>query len=172
MKAKPIILIVVTLLIGFVLGMLTSAQLRYHRLKPVRLYFSEGGFMQGFYKIIEPDEKQKEAISKILEKYGKVNSTLQSTYWKELDTNMKSFQKELDNLLTKEQRDKLKEMDERRQQMFRDSWRNRPDSSGGGADRWRDRDRRPGVDNRDYRGERPPYPNNRPPVTAPDTSRL
>ena len=28
MKAKPIILVVVTLIIGFVLGMLTSAQIR------------------------------------------------------------------------------------------------------------------------------------------------
>jgi hypothetical protein len=171
MKAKPIILIVVTLLIGFVLGMLTSAQLRYHRLKPVRLYFSEGGFMQGFYRIIEPDEKQKEAISKILEKYGNLNSSLQTTYWKELDTNMKDFRKEIDELLTKEQRDKLKEMDERRQQMFKDSWRNRPDSSNGGSDRWRDRDRGPGSDGRDYRGERPPFPNNRPPVAPPDSTR-
>lgn len=172
MKTKPIILIVVTLLIGFVLGMLTSAQLRYHRLKPVRLYFSEGGFMQGFYKIIEPDEKQKEEISKILEKYGKLNSSLQTTYGKSLDTNMKDFRKEIDALLTKEQRDKLKEMDERRQQMFKDSWRNRQDSSGGDPDRWRDRDRRPGPDRSEFRGERPPFQNSRPPVPAPDSSRL
>ena len=39
MKARPIIIVVITLIIGFVLGMLTSAQIRYHRLKPVRVFF-------------------------------------------------------------------------------------------------------------------------------------
>ena len=39
MKVKPILVIVITLIIGFVLGMLTSAQIRYNKLKPVRLYF-------------------------------------------------------------------------------------------------------------------------------------
>ena len=33
MKAKPIIIIVITLVIGFVLGMLTSAQIRYQQVK-------------------------------------------------------------------------------------------------------------------------------------------
>ena len=78
MKTKPIILVIVTLIIGFVLGMLTSAQLRMHRLKPVRVYFSEERFMEGFYKIIEPDDRQKEEIEKIIQKYAKINGDLQS----------------------------------------------------------------------------------------------
>ena len=49
MKAKPILLVIVTLIIGFVLGMLTSAQIRYHKLKPVRVFFSEERFREGFY---------------------------------------------------------------------------------------------------------------------------
>ncbi len=47
MKAKPIIFIILTLIIGFILGMLTSAQIRYHKLRPVRVYFSEGPFQGG-----------------------------------------------------------------------------------------------------------------------------
>lgn len=128
MKTKPILLVLVTLIIGFVLGMLTSAQLRMHKLKPVRMYFSEERFWEGFYKIIEPDDKQKEEIAKILQKYAKINSGLQSDFVKQLETNMKDFRKEIDSKLTKEQLARLKEIDERRQEMIRQGWRNRDSS--------------------------------------------
>jgi hypothetical protein len=169
MKTKPIILIAVTLIIGFILGMLTSAQLRFHRLQPVRLYFSETRFMEGFYKIIEPDEKQKAEIDKILDKYSRLNSTLQSNFRKELDVNMKEFRKEIDAKLTKEQLDKLKAMDDRRQQMIKENWKNRRDSSGQAPDRWGERNRRPRVDNRVFHGDRPPLPQQRPPMPEKDT---
>jgi hypothetical protein len=48
MKAKPVIVVIVTLVIGFLLGMLTSAQIRYHKLKPVRVYFSEEAFTKQY----------------------------------------------------------------------------------------------------------------------------
>jgi ElaB/YqjD/DUF883 family membrane-anchored ribosome-binding protein len=129
MKARPIIVIIVTLAIGFVLGMLTSAQIRYHKLKPVRVYFSPDRFREGFYKIIEPDEKQKAEIEVVLDKYGKINSDLQNNFRKELDANMKDFRKEIDSKLTKDQIARLKEMDEKRQEMIRQNWRNHPADS-------------------------------------------
>jgi hypothetical protein len=141
MKTKPILLVIVTLIIGFVLGMLTSAQIRFHRLKPVRVYFSGERFREGFYKTIEPDAKQKEEIEKILQKYAKINGELQSDFKKELDSNMKEFRKEIDSKLTKEQLARLKDMDERRQEMIRQGWRDR-DTSGNRDDRRFDRNRR------------------------------
>jgi hypothetical protein len=119
MKAKPIILVIVTLVIGFVLGMLTSANLRYQKLKPVRVYFSEERFRDGFYQAIQPDEQQKGKIDQVLDKYAKINSELQNNFRKELDANMKEFRKEVDSNLTKEQLARLKEMDERRQEIIR-----------------------------------------------------
>jgi hypothetical protein len=119
MKTRTILLGIITLIVGFVLGMLTSAQLRYHKLKPVRVYFSEGRFREGFYKTIQPDEKQKVKIDQILDKYAKINSETQSEFRKELDANVKAMRKELDSQLTKEQLARLKEMDERRQEMMR-----------------------------------------------------
>ncbi len=113
-----------TLIIGFVLGMLTSAQMRYHRLKPVRVFFSEERFREGFYQAIQPDEQQKAKIELILDKYAKINSELQNNFRKELDASMKEFRKELDSNLTKEQIARLKEMDERRQEMIRQNRRN------------------------------------------------
>src|SRR5450759_5372544 len=113
MKARSIIVILLTLIIGFVLGMLTSAQIRYHKLKPVKVYFSEERFRDGFYRAIEPNEQQKAKIDQVLDKYARINSELQSNFRKELDASMKDFRKELDSNLTKEQAARLKEMDER-----------------------------------------------------------
>ncbi|NLA47860.1 MAG: hypothetical protein GX876_00185 [Bacteroidales bacterium] len=123
MKAKPIILVVLTLVIGFVLGMLTSAQLRLNRLQPVRFYFSDERFREGFYKIIQPDEKEKTELDKVLDKYNKKNRELQEYFWKETDSNLRAFRKEIDSKLTKEQISRLKEMDEKREKIIRDARR-------------------------------------------------
>ena len=104
--------------------MLTSAQIRYHRLKPVRVFFSEERFREGFYKAIQPDEQQKAKIDLILDKYAKINSEMQNNFRKDLDASMKEFRKELDLNLTKEQLLRLKDMDERRQEMIRQNRKN------------------------------------------------
>jgi hypothetical protein len=119
MKAKPVIVVIVTLVIGFLLGMLTSAQIRYHKLKPVRVYFSEERFRDGFYKAIQPDEKQKAKIDLILDKYAVINSERQNNFRKELDLSMRDFRKELDSILSKEQLLRLKAMEDQRQEMIR-----------------------------------------------------
>lgn len=119
MKAKPVLLIIVTLIIGFVLGMLTSAQIRYHRLKPVQVFFSEDRFREGFYKTINPEGQQKAKIDLILDKYATINSELHSSFRKELESSMRDFRKELDSNLTKDQLERLKVMDEQRQEMIR-----------------------------------------------------
>ena len=119
MKTRPLLLGIITLIIGFIIGMLTSAQLRLHRLKPVRMYFSEERFREGFYKTIQPDEAQKAKIDLILDKYAKLNSETQSNFRKALDSNVRAMRKELDSNLTKDQLARLKEMDERRQEMMR-----------------------------------------------------
>jgi hypothetical protein len=124
MKLRPILVIIVTLIIGFVMGMLTSAQIRYHKLKPVRVFFSEERFREGFYRAIQPDEQQKAKIEIILDKYAIINSDLQNNFRKELDASMKNLRKELDSNLTREQRSRLKEMDDRRQEMIRQNRKN------------------------------------------------
>jgi len=119
MKTKSIIVILVTLVIGFILGMLTSAEIRYRKLKPVKVFFSEEKFREGIYQTIQPDEQQKAKIDLILDKYAKINSELQNNYRKELDASMKDFRKEIDLNLTKDQISRLRVMEERRQEMIR-----------------------------------------------------
>ena len=159
MRKRQVIFAIVILLIGVVIGMLTSAHLRLNRMKPVRMYFSEERFREGFYKLIQPDEEQKARIDLILDKYAKINSETQSRFRKELDSNVRAMRKELDSNLTKEQLDRLKEMDERRQEMMKEG-------------RMRRESERPG-----YRGDRshqgrqgPPPPPPPPPPRGHDSA--
>ncbi len=158
MKTKLVLLLILTLIIGFVIGWLTSAQVRLHKLQPVRMYLSDDHFREGFYKVIEPDEKQKAEIEEILDRYAKHNSEFQQDIRKNIDSSMKAFRKELDSKLTKQQLARLKEMDEKRQEMIRQNMRNRQDST-------YDRRTRQGGYDRDHKrkpwsGERhgPPTP--------------
>ena len=125
MKSRSVILIVVTLLIGFVIGVLTSAQLRYQKLKPVRVFFSADRFREGLYNTIQPDEAQKADIEKVLDKYAREMSDLQGEFRKDFDAKMKAFRKEIDSKLTKEQIARLREMEEKREEMFRQNRRER-----------------------------------------------
>lgn len=153
MKAKPILLVICTLIIGFVLGMLTSAQIRLHKLSPVRVFFSEERFRDGFYKTIQPDAQQKAKIDLVLDKYARINSEMQDNFRKSLDINMKEFRKELDSNLTKEQLARLKEMDAKRGEMIRRNMRTHPMDSTGNRGNWRGNPNGRHVQN----GPPPPY---------------
>jgi hypothetical protein len=119
MKTRPVILVIVTLIIGFLLGMLTSAEIRNHRLKPVRVFFSEEKFREGMYQAIQPTEEQKVKIDMILDKYSKINSDSQAAFRKEFEARMAKFRNELDSNLTPDQITRLKELDAQREKMIR-----------------------------------------------------
>jgi hypothetical protein len=121
MKTRPILVIIITLIIGFILGMLTSAQIRFHRLRPMRMYVTDDHFRERFYKVIQPDAKQKAEIDRILDRYSKLNGDVQDRFRKEMNTNVEAMRKELDQNLTKDQIARLKDMDDRRQAMMRES---------------------------------------------------
>lgn len=153
MRKRQIFFAIIILLIGFVIGMLTSAQLRLNRLKPVRMYFSEERFREGFYRTIQPDEAQKAKIDLILDKYARINSETQGNFRKELDSNIKAMRKELDSNLTKEQLARLKEMDEKRQEMMKQERIRRENDT----TRFRDNRRYPGREPGQDDPPRPPF---------------
>ena len=119
MKKRSVLIILITLVIGFILGMLTSAQLRYHKLKPVRMFFSEERFREGLYNTIQPTDEQKVVIEEVISKYAAEMTDVQMEFRKNFDAKMKAFRKEIDSKLTKEQLTRLREMDEKREEMIR-----------------------------------------------------
>ena len=117
MKTKTVILALITLIVGFLLGMLASGQLRSQRLKPVKVFFSEERFREGMYQTIQPTEEQEAKIDKILDKYSKLNSEAGEAFRKEFETRMTEFRREIDANLTQEQVQRLKDLDAQRKEM-------------------------------------------------------
>jgi hypothetical protein len=68
-------------------------------------------------------------IDELLSKYAKVNGEVQTDFRKRIDSVMKEFWKELEPSLTKEQMDRIKEMEKRRMDMNRNDRRNPHDST-------------------------------------------
>jgi len=115
MNKKSLFIIIATLLLGFVLGMLTSASIRYQKLKPVRFFFSEERFREGIYQIINPDEEQKEKLEVVIKKYARSSRELQSGFRKQFEDLTRNLWNEMEPLMTEEQGDKIQEMEKRRQ---------------------------------------------------------
>lgn len=125
MKLRPIIFITATLLIGFCLGILVSAQLRHKRMKPVRIYSSEKRFREDAYRFFQPDEEQAAKLDPVIRKYSKANGDLQREYRRNFEDLMQDYFAEIKPMLTKEQLDRISEMQKRRRDATR---RFRPDS--------------------------------------------
>jgi len=70
MKIKSILIIAATLVIGFVIGFLTNAQLTKNKIRSVVNMGTASGFKTRFYHMIGPDAAQRKAIDPILDKYG------------------------------------------------------------------------------------------------------
>jgi hypothetical protein len=126
MKARTLIIIFGTLIIGFFLGILVSAQIRYQKLKPVRTFFSEEMFRKSIFGTIQPEEKQKVIIDGIIGKYAVLNMNIQTDFRDKFDSLMKDFWSEIEPNLTKEQVARLKEMEDRRLEMFNRNPNDRP----------------------------------------------
>ena len=119
MKLRITILIILTLLLGFVIGMLTSAQLRHNRMRPVRIYASEHYFREHLYKVVEPDSAQKAALDAIINKYGESFNDLNTGFRKDFESLMDKQWNEIKPVLNKEQLGKIEEFDRNRREIMR-----------------------------------------------------
>lgn len=109
MKARSIIIIVGTLIIGIFLGLLTSSLIRHKRIKEFKTYSTPERFIHRFDEILEPTEEQKKNIYPVIEKFARQNKELRADYREEFRALMKDYHNELEPLLTKEQIEKLNE---------------------------------------------------------------
>ncbi len=106
-KIKIILVLTGTLIIGFALGMLTSAQIRNAHLKKYRSFSSTDRFIYGTLHMIDPTPEQKEKILPVIKKYASENNTLREKYRGDFIALMKDFRKELDPYLTKAQKERM-----------------------------------------------------------------
>ncbi len=120
MKLKITILIVLTLMLGFVLGFLTSAQLRHQRMKPVRIYASEDYFRDHFYKVIDPSVEQKKQLDKIIGKHSDQINELNRKFRDDFETLFDNQWKEIKPVLNKDQIKRLEELERNRREAMKE----------------------------------------------------
>ncbi len=135
MKLRITILIILTLLLGFVIGMLTSAQLRHKRMRPVRTFASEQYFREHFYKIVEPSEEQKQELDSIIESYADSFNKLNRQFRDDFESLMDDQWGVIKPVLNKEQIEKLEEFERNRRKAMREF---RDKRGPGSRDRHRD----------------------------------
>jgi len=116
-KIKSGIFLVITLLIGFVIGFLTSTQVKESRIRELRTFGSPEGFKYMMEHMLELDEKQKDAIMPVVDEYAKKNFELMKNFRGEFSVLMKEFHKELTPHLNPEQIECLNEFGKRGREM-------------------------------------------------------
>lgn len=120
MKLRITILIIITLLLGFVIGMLTSAWLRHNRMKPVRTFASEQYFRQHFFKIVEPSEQQKHELDSIIEFYADDFNEMSRQYRENFESLMDKQWEDIKPVLNREQIEKLEEFERNRRKAMKE----------------------------------------------------
>ena len=125
-KVKIALIIIVTLVIGIVLGaMLNRAFLR-HRIHRAFADRNPTGMISFIERNIQPTEEQREQITKILEKHRKNSAEMREKFMMDMKAEFESLEAELDPILTPEQKNRLK-------RRLRGPWRDRgrfPDRRG------------------------------------------
>ena len=116
-KIKSGIILLTTLLIGFVIGFLTSTQVKESRIRELRTFGSAEGFRFMMEHMLELDDEQKDEIRPVVDKYAKKNFELMKNFRGEFSVLMKEFHKELTPYLTPEQIERLNEFGKRGREM-------------------------------------------------------
>ena len=116
-RIKTGILLLTTLLIGFVIGFLTSSQVKESRIRELRTFGSPEGFKYMMEHMLELDDKQKDAIWPVVDEYARKNFELMKNFRGEFSELMKELHKELTPHLTQEQIERLNKFGERGREM-------------------------------------------------------
>jgi len=117
-KSKSTLVILLVLIIGFILGSLTSGALQYRRAEKFRHMSPEGRFKEAIENIVEPTEEQKEQLQNIFDAHAQRMAEIQEEKSSEIMTVVDSLRLALSSVLTDEQKQKFREHTERARSKF------------------------------------------------------
>jgi Spy/CpxP family protein refolding chaperone len=119
-KSKTTFIILGTLIIGIVIGALASGMWREKRIKKFSRMRPQQQFVETIEEIIKPDDAQRKAIEKVLEKRFEHIAQIRERHESEMMAVFDSLRQELNSLLTEEQLKRLEENLEKSSHRFRD----------------------------------------------------
>ncbi len=109
MKIKFALIIVATLLIGFLIGFITNGQITKSKIQTFVRSGTHEGFKGRYYHILRPSEEQIKSIDPILDKYGAIIHENVSTMQQRMKGIHQEMLKEIAPYLNEEQKERLEE---------------------------------------------------------------
>jgi hypothetical protein len=148
MKIKFVLIIIATLVIGFIIGFITNGQITKSKIRNFVKTGTHEGFKGRYYRILQPDDEQRKSINPILDKYGVIIHENVTTMQQQMKDTHEEMLNEIEPYLNEEQKERLSESIkkfERRERMkFHHNKGPEFDNPGRRKDGWRKDGRRPG----------------------------
>ncbi len=119
MKIRAILTIIISLLVGFVFGFLTSGQIRKQEAMKKHKYSYHEMFVYKTLGVIEPGEAQKDTLLPIIMSYSEKTMALKNKVSCEFDSLMHQMSLSLKPYISEEQYRKLEENEVRLKQKYR-----------------------------------------------------
>ncbi len=108
MKIKSVLIIIATIIIGFIFGFFTNSYVTKNRIKNFVRMGTHEGYKIKLYHIIRPDDFQREKIEPIIDEFAEKNHELVFGFKSEMkELNIKLF-KELEPYLDEGQKNRLR----------------------------------------------------------------
>jgi hypothetical protein len=107
MGTKTVLVILITLIIGMIIGVLITGAFARHRIGRFMSMREPGCLGAHVEKIIDPDESQREAVRDILQRHSEQFLKIHSRFEGEMLALRDSLKKDLDPILTEEQKKRL-----------------------------------------------------------------
>jgi hypothetical protein len=128
LKVKSSLIIIVTFVIGMILGIILTQSLYPppKMIDKISILRSRGGFMERFERIIQPNEVQKEKIREILEIHFERMHSQSKKFRDQFVELNDSLRTELEPILNDEQKERLEKMTERFREHDRPGFGPRP----------------------------------------------
>ena len=104
---KTILIILITLIIGMIIGALVTGAFARHRVRRFMSMREPGHLSARIERIIGPDESQREAVREILRKHSEQFLEIHSEFEGEMLALRDSLKKDLEPILTDEQKARL-----------------------------------------------------------------
>ncbi|MFQ6038445.1 MAG: hypothetical protein ACE5LV_07495 [Candidatus Aminicenantales bacterium] len=109
-KIKTALIILVTLIIGIVIGAMLHRALLHRRINRAFVILNPNRFLIASERVIQPNPAQKKRIQEILEDHAERVEKIRRAFLKDMQASFEAMRQELDQELTPEQKRRLERM--------------------------------------------------------------
>ncbi|MGI9278836.1 MAG: hypothetical protein ACR2PX_04295 [Endozoicomonas sp.] len=106
-KAKPLLILLATLMIGCLLGALAVGVVVRDKVQAARQFTHKDGFVQQIESVLEPSARQKKKVDPIIHRYGEKVQTIFAGSRESLQQEMDAMMEELSTVVSEQQLDRL-----------------------------------------------------------------